>query len=141
MFITPVPPDFLYAVWPDVVKLFRPAIEYAGGRFDEEDVLSDLQKQLTGLWIAVDDNHEIIAAISVRVVDYPKRRFARYEVVGSKPNTMVKKWGYPMFEAIEKHAKTVMKCSGIEGAGRFGWRKMSGRTGYKPVTILVEKDL
>jgi hypothetical protein len=141
MMITQVPIDLLGLVWPSVSILFEPAMKYANGRFDQDDVLDDLKKGITGLWIAVADDDEIVAAIVVRVIDYPKRRFARYDLVGSKPNTIVEKWGYLLFEAIENHARTVMGCSGIEGGGRHGWVKMSSLIGYKPAGAIVEKDL
>ena len=140
MNVFPVPVEYLNLVWPQVSKLFEPALEYANGRFGEDDVLSDLQNNITSLWIAVESNDEIIAATSVKIVDYPKRRFARYEMVGSKSNEMLNKVGYLLFETIEEYAKNVMGCSGIEGGGRIGWGKASAKLGYKCSGVFVEKD-
>jgi hypothetical protein len=140
MNVFPVPTEYLHLVWPEVSILFKPAIKYVNGRFDEKDVFHDLQNKLTCLWIAVNDNDEIVAAISVKIVDYPKRRFARYEIVGSKSNTILKQWGFLLFESIEEHAKNIMGCSGIEGGGRLGWVKMGAKLGYKCSGVFVEKD-
>ena len=140
MIVFPVPVEYLHFVWPQVSKLFEPALEYANGRFNKDDILSDLQDKITTLWIAVENNDEIIAAISVKIIDYPRRRFARYEMFGGKSNETLNKVGYLLVETIEEYAKSVMGCSGIEGGGRLGWGKISAKLGYKCSGVFVEKD-
>ncbi len=140
MNVSPVPPEFVDGVWPQVSELFAPAIKHAGGRFTNEDVLEDIRSGVASLWVAWKED-DIIAAISLKVVDYPRRRFAQYEMVGSKPNTMLSEWQDALFGAVEDYAKNVMNCDGIEGAGRRGWEKMGLVRGYRMRSVFVEKDL
>ncbi len=140
MIVTVVPSKYIHEVWQSVVLLLSPAIERANGRFNADDVLSDLDSGDTSLWIAADDDG-IAAAVCVRIVDYPRRRFARYELVGSKPHTMSGGWESPLLQAIEDYAKSAMNCDGVEAGGRLGWAKIGSTNGYRVSGVFVEKDI
>ncbi len=140
MIVTAIPAKYVHEVWQSVVLLFDPAIQRANGRFNADDILSDLVSGNTSLWIAADDDG-ISAAVCVRVVDYPRRRFARYELVGSKPHTMSGGWELPLLSTIEAYAKNAMNCDGVEAGGRLGWVKIGSANGYRVSGVFVEKDI
>jgi hypothetical protein len=138
--VTAVPAKYIHEVWQSAALLFAPAIQRANGRFNADDVFSDLVSGDTSLWIAADDDG-IAAAVCVRIVDYPRRRFARYELVGSKPHTMSGGWESPLLDAIEAYAKNAMNCDGVEAGGRLGWAKIGSSNGYHVSGVFVEKDI
>ncbi|CAB4169708.1 hypothetical protein UFOVP1302_74 [uncultured Caudovirales phage] len=140
MIATMVPSQNIESIWPKVSILFEPAVKRANGKFDINDVFNDLIQQKTSLWVAA-SGQDILAAICVRVIDYPKRRFAQYEIVGAKPHTMFSGWIDMLFGLIEDYAKNAMNCDGIEGGGRPGWAKASALRGYRVTGVFVEKDI
>jgi hypothetical protein len=54
--MTPVPIDFVYAMWGKVSHFIKLATDTTGGRFTEKDVYDDIQRGIYVLWIVVDND-------------------------------------------------------------------------------------
>lgn len=137
MITSAVPAEHVPLVWQRVASLLEPALRSVSGRYDVNDVLRELQENKTSLWIAFDQDGGVIhGAAVVRLVDYPKRRFARIEIVGGE---RMRNWGDRLLDMVESYARS-SGCVGIETGGRVGWSRLGAARGYKKTSFHIEKE-
>lgn len=136
MKVSLVPLEHLDRVWPAAAVLLKPAMRLLHGRYDLDDVEQELHEGKLTLWIAFDADGAIFAAALIRIVDYPKRRFARIEALGGKK---MNAWADSLLSVVESYARD-LRCDGIEGSGRFGWKRVGAARGYKSTAVFLEKD-
>lgn len=137
MNVSLVPPEYINDVW-DTVKVFlKPAVEVTNGRFMLYDVYSFSQMGRYQLWIAFDDDKQIMGCEVTTVTDYPSKRVLTSLFTGGND---IRSWRNQMIDVITKFAKD-QDCEAIEGHGRKGWIKLLEPYGVKRGLTMFEKDI
>jgi hypothetical protein len=101
------------------------------------DVYVAVQQGRMQLWIAFDDQNEILGCQVTTVTDYPSRRLLTSWFTGGK---RLREWRDEMMGVLIRWAED-NECTGIEGYGRKGWIKMLEPYGVKENLIMFEKEL
>lgn len=137
MNISLVPVDHINDVWDSVKHLLAPAVSVTGGRYMLYDVYVGIQTNKMQLWIAFNDDKQIVGCEVTTITDYPSRRLLTSLFTGGKS---LRLWRDEMMEVLLRWAED-NECTGIEGYGRKGWIKMLEPYGVKQTLIMFEKDL
>jgi len=132
-----VPADHVDAVWDSVKGFLIPAVRVTGGRYMLFDVYAATKSGDMQLWIAFDDERDILGCEVTRVTDYPSRRVLTSLFTGGRN---IRLWKDPMMGVLVRWAED-NQCTAIEGYGRKGWSKMLDSYGVKQTLILFEKDI
>jgi hypothetical protein len=145
MQVSLVPPDQVPYVWQAVKALLEPAVAVTNGRYTTEDVFYGLMAQDMTLWIAFDDDKQIVGCEVTKIVDYPSRQvlcslFTAGEQATGSARAGMREWREPMMALLIRYARDV-GCTAIEGQGRPGWIKLMEPYGVRPIAMLFEKDL
>ena len=138
MFITSVPSERVFEVWPTVEPMLKGAVDLAPRRFSTGDLflLLGCGKQL--LWIVVDGpERNIIAALTSRVYNLPQGRICSVDWAGGEDH---RTWVDEFLRIVEKYAKN-MGCDIIEYIGRPGWAKYVEKHGWSRQSVAYEKEL
>jgi hypothetical protein len=122
----PVPPDYVGAVWGQVEGYLEAAIKTARGKCTVDDVRAEIDTGLYLLWVVVDDG-ELIAAITTRIIEYPRCRAMALDWIGGK---RIKDWIGMSNRIMMEHAKN-NGCTHLEGYGRPAWIRLNGKYGWK----------
>ena len=80
---------------------------------------------------------EIIAAITTKLLEYPKRTAMSMDWIGG---TRMKEWLPMAQETISRYAKE-HGCSHLEGYGRKAWGRWLGQYGWEPEYIAYRMEL
>ena len=137
MNVSLVPPEYINDVW-DTVKVFlKPAIEVTNGRFMLYDIYGLSQMGRYQLWIAFDDDRQIMGCEVTTVTNYPSKRVLTSLFTGGND---IRSWRNQMIDVITKFAKD-QDCEAIEGHGREGWIKLLEPYGVKRGLTMFEKDI
>lgn len=137
MNVSLVPADHVDAVWDSVKGFLIPAVRVTGGRYMLFDVYAATKSGDMQLWIAFDDERDILGCEVTRVTDYPSRRVLTSLFTGGRN---IRLWKDPMMGVLVRWAED-NQCTAIEGYGRKGWSKMLDSYGVKQTLILFEKDI
>jgi hypothetical protein len=132
-----VPADHINAVWDSIKVLLQPAVTVTNGRYMLYDVYVSLQQSKMQLWIAFNDDKEIVGCQITSITDYPSRRVLTSLFTGGK---ILREWRDEMMSLLLRWAED-NECTGIEGYGRKGWIKMLEPYGVKRGLIMFEKDI
>ena len=136
MMITAVPIEGVDIVWEDVTKVLRKSVETSSGKFEIEDLKSDLKNGVLVLWLVM-EGRDVIAALTSRVIEYPGRRAMALDWVGG---SRMKEWLPSVLETLESYAADC-GCKHIEGYGRQAWGKILQRYGWQPEYIAYRMEL
>ena len=139
LMFTPVPTDYLDAVWSSVAKVLKKSVGTAKGKYEVDDVYDCIAKDDIVLWIVVDHDKDddIIAAITTKLIEYPQGRAMAMDWIGG---TRMNEWLPMAQETIAKYAKD-HNCKYLEGYGRKGWGRWLGKYGWKPDYIAYKMEL
>ena len=137
MNVSLVPENKIDDVWESVKGFLIPAIRVTSGRYMLYDVYVALKRAEMQLWIAFDDEREIIGCEVTSITDYPSRRVLTSLFTGGRN---IRLWKDPMMGVLVRWAED-NECTAIEGYGRKGWLKMLDAYGVKQTLILFEKDI
>ena len=137
MNISFVPPKHVKDVWEAVEKFIAPAVAVTNGRYMVEDVHVAVKHGDMQLWIAFNDERDIIGCGVTAISEYPSRRLLTSLFTGGKD---LRSWRNEMMQILLRWAED-NQCSGIEGYGREGWIKMLEPYGVKRGLTMFEKDL
>ena len=137
MNISLVPKDHVNDVWDSVKTFLAPAVKVTNGRYMLYDVYIAVQTGSMQLWIAFDDDKEIIGCQITAITDYPSRRVLTSLFTGGKS---IRKWRDQMMDVLIHWAED-NQCTGIEGYGKKGWIKMLEPYGVTSSLMMFEKDL
>jgi hypothetical protein len=132
-----VPADHAANVWPTVGALLEPAVAVTNGRYTVDDVFLGVLVGHLVLWIAFDDDNQIIGCEITKVVDYPSRQVLCSLFTAGDG---MREWREPMMALLIRYARDV-GCTAIEGQGRPGWIKLMEPYGVRPIAMLFEKDI
>lgn len=136
IFIIPIFPDLLDAVWDDVVSLMEPSVKRSRGKFDISDVRDGIDKGVLVLWAVMDANKPV-AFYTTRIVEYPRCRAMAMDWVGGKN---IRSWMHKALDQMEEHARS-NGCQHLEGFGRKGWGRLLRHRGWEPEYIAYRMDL
>lgn len=131
-----VPVDHVNAVWEKVAHILEPAVGVCEGRWLLYDVYCAIQQSEMQLWIAFDEEKEIIGVHVTKLTQYPQRLLVTSLFTGG---TRFREWRNELLAVTVAWAKDE-GASGIEGQGRIGWVKMMEPYGVKPIATLFELE-
>ena len=137
MNVSLVPADCIEDIWAAVKDLLQPAVQVTNGRYMLYDVYAALKAGEMNLWIAFDDDREILGCEVTRITDYPSRRVLTSLFTGGRN---IRLWKDDLMGVMVRWAED-NQCTAIEGYGRKGWLKMLDAYGVKQTLILFEKDI
>jgi len=132
----PVPVDYLDTQWQYIEPILNKAVCLSPRKIDIKDVY-EASKQGAYLVWTVQDEGEIIAVITTRMVFYPKGYALALDFVGGDK---MKDWIELVLSTLEAHARH-NKCIHMEGFGRKAWQRFIGKFGWYPAHITYHKDL
>ncbi len=137
MNVSLVPANCVDDIWDKVKQYLLPAVKVTGGRYMLYDVYSGLKSGSMHLWIAFDDEKEILGCEVTTITDYPSRRVLTSLFTGGRK---IQLWKHEMMGVLVRWAED-NQCTAIEGYGRKGWVRMLDSYGVKQSLILFEKDI
>ena len=132
----PVPVDYLETQWQYIEPILNKAVCLSPRKIDNKDVY-EASKQGAYLVWTVQDEGEIIAVITTRMVFYPKGYALALDFVGGDK---MKDWIELVLSTLEAHARH-NKCVSLEAFGRKGWEKILNKFGCKAAYTTFKKDL
>lgn len=136
-----VPREALALVWPEVVGLLAPALDYTDGREDLVSLYRRLAEARAQLWAGLDpevkENPKIKAVAVTCLVTYPKDKALRIEYCGGED--MVG-WQGPLIDLWTKFALD-QGASRLELFGRKGWVRELRDKGWTQPLVFMEKRL
>tara|TARA_R110000782_G_C14560776_1_gene386149 strand:- start:126 stop:569 length:444 start_codon:yes stop_codon:yes gene_type:complete len=125
--ITPVPIEYLDAVWPQVEEFIERAVRTTDGKFTTQSVYKDAKRGFYTLWIIVRDD-VIMMMFTTRILEYPTRRGLAVDWAG----------GSNMMKVLDLWVATLREyainnnCSHLEGYGRKAWGRCLEKYGWEP---------
>lgn len=137
MNVSLVPVEHVNDVWDSVKEFLLPAVKVTNGRYMLYDVYVAIQQSHMQLWIAFDNNKEILGCQVTAITDYPSRRILTSLFTGGRD---IRKWRDQMMAVLIRWAED-NECTGIEGYGKKGWIKMLEPYGVTSSLTMFEKDL
>lgn len=137
MNISLVPKDHVNDIWDSVKPFLTPAVKVTNGRYMLYDVYVAIQTGSMQLWIAFDEDKEILGCEVTSITDYPSRRVLTSLFTGGRS---IRKWRDEMMDVLVRWAED-NECTGIEGYGKKGWIKMLEPYGVTSNLMMFEKDL
>jgi hypothetical protein len=132
-----VPGSHVDSVWDSVKDFLAPAVKVTNGRYMLYDVYSAIKSDRMQLWIAFNDDREVLGCEVTSITDYPSRRVLTSVFTGGRKISL---WKNEMMGVLVRWAED-NQCTAIEGYGRKGWIRMLDAYGVKQSLILFEKDI
>jgi hypothetical protein len=126
LIFTPVPKHLLGVVWPKVESYLAAAVKTADGKCTVDDVRAGIESDVYLLWVVV-DGEDIIAAVTTRVIEYPKRNGMAVDWLGGR---RMKEWIGMVNDTVSQHARN-HGCSHLEAYGRPAWSRFLHPHGWK----------
>jgi hypothetical protein len=120
-------------MWPRVVELLRPAIEYVDSGFSDVDILRRLQTSDMQLWVI----GEYQAACVTQIIVYPQHKTCLVVALGGEG---LEEWFDELMSTIETWAQE-LGCKYVEEYGRKGWARVGKRRGYAETYTVMRKAI
>ena len=127
--------NYVAAVWGQVAPLLEKSIHTAHGRYTMEDILREIVNFEQHLWVVFDDDKKIIAALTTRFINYPRKRILAGKFLGGE---RIMRWRDDMLDTLENWARD-NHCHGVEMTGRRGFEKVLSSHGWTPDYTVFEK--
>jgi hypothetical protein len=134
--ISPIRPEFVDVIWPEVVRMLEPSIETSKGKFAIDDIRGEIARGELVLWIIVQDKTPV-AFYTTRLIEYPGRRAMAMDWLGGSG---VLSWRDAALDEMEEHART-NGCEHLECYGRPAWGRILERRGWKPEYVAYRMEL
>lgn len=106
--------------------MLEKAVMTAPGKLDTSDILIEAHRGVYLLWVVALDG-DVTAAITTRIIEYPKARGLALDWVGG---TRMREWFAPTMRVMKEHAVR-NECTHMEGYGRDAWLRWIGPEGWK----------
>lgn len=125
-------------MWPHVRGHIGRALKREGsGRYELSDVLTGLLQEKAKLWVAWNSETKTAdAAIVTELVDYPRARELRIQIVGGRN---MKAWIEEAKDTLEQYARA-QGCRFMCGSLRRGWIRIGG-DGWHETGCTFQKGL
>lgn len=137
MNISLVPPENIMDVWSKVRDYLEEAVATSNGRWTTEYLCFALASGRSQLWIAFDDQQEVIGTLTTEVTNYPAKRVLSMHFLGGKDFDL---WYGELLQQISRFAKDA-DCDGLEGVARFGFWKFLKEDGFEKTSAFYEKGM
>jgi hypothetical protein len=124
--VSAVPAEHVLNVWPKIRDYIAEVVLRTHGRYEVEDVLSQLLDESHLLWIAFEGEHVKGAVVSCFQF-YPRKKFLSCPFVTGEDFAS---WKGPILEVLHSFARD-NGCEGIEATGRLGWARVFKDDGYE----------
>jgi len=134
--ISPVPVEYLDAVWPQVEEFIGRAVRTTNNKFTIKSVYDDIKRKFHTLWIIVKDD-VIMMVFTTRILEYPTRRGLAIDWVGGSNMMKV----LDLCQATLREYAINNNCSHLEGYGRKAWGRCLEKYGWKPEYIAYKMEL
>jgi hypothetical protein len=135
--ISSVPQNAVKLVWKDVDRVLNKSVATVKDKSDMIDVLDGVFDGTYALWVVLDEDDNIVAAFTTRLIVYPSRRALALDWVGG---TRMKEWADQMIDTMRQYAREV-GCEHLEGYGRKGWGRFLEKYGFYPEYIAYRMEL
>ena len=138
MRVSTVPKEAVKHVWKDVEELLKKSVEDTSrGKINILDVLDGILRDIYVLWVVLDEEDNMVAAITTRIATYPRRKAMVLDFVGG---TKLHKWKDTVIKTIGRFAKE-NDCQHLEGYGRKGWERALRGNGFYSECIAYRMEL
>lgn len=135
--ISQVPREEVPHIWETVAPMIERAIEYNQNRHDIVDVFADILQRTLTLWVAMDDDAEIIGCAVIRIYEAPLSRIMVFEyLAGDNVDT----WLDEGATTLNDYAFN-QKCDWMECRGRFGWVPRLKKYGWESKAVFFERKV
>jgi len=131
-----VPVDVVPSIWDDVARLLEKSVATAGGRFEVDDVRDRILQGVYLLWVATVDKR-IVAALTTRIIEYPRRRALALDWIGG---SQMRKW-LPLAQKTMADYARLNGCEELEGYGRKEWGRALRAYGWQPHYMAFKMEL
>ena len=128
-------------IWPFVEPMFRTATDRSSGRYETSDILGELIRGESHLWVTftMEEEPRIIHTINTRFMQYPRKR-ALAVIFGCGLDNLIDEWIALLDRKLEKFAYD-NGCDMLEMAGRRGWGRKVKDVGWEEKYCFVERPL
>ena len=83
MRVSTVPKEAVKHVWSDVEELLKKSVaDTSRGKIDLIDILNGILTDVYVLWVVLDEEDNMVAAITTRIATYPRRKSMVLDFVG-----------------------------------------------------------
>lgn len=113
----------------DYRKWIEAALEYSGGTHTFQDVIDGVQSGRMQLWPA--DRGVAITEIIV----YPRKRVLHVFLAGGEMDQLT-----DMIDAAADWGRS-QGCTSLTMSGRLGWQRVLSKFGWKPVMMVMERQI
>ena len=132
-----MPSEAVKHVWKDVEEILKKSVSTVKDKANMIDVLKGVFDDVYVLWVVLDEEDNIIAAFTTRLLVYPQRKGLALDWVGG---TRMKEWEDQLINTMRKYANE-LGCSHLEGYGRKGWGRALKKYGFYPEYIAYRMEL
>ena len=137
MRVSLVPTEAVGHVWKDVDRVLKKSVATVKDKSDMIDILDGIYDDTYVLWVVIDEQDDVIAAFTTRLIVYPQRRALALDWVGG---TRMKEWEDQLIDTMRRYANE-LDCSHLEGYGRKGWGRALKKYGFYPEYIAYRMEL
>ncbi len=124
-------------MWKDVEEVLKKSVSTVKDKANMIDVLKGVFDDVYVLWVVMDEEDNIIAAFTTRLLVYPQRKGLALDWVGG---TRMKEWEDQLINTMRRYANE-LGCSHLEGYGRKGWGRALKKYGFYPEYIAYRMEL
>ena len=137
MRVSLVPTEAVGHVWKDVDRVLKKAVATVDNKAEMIDILDGIYDGTYVLWVVIDEQDDVIAAFTTRLIVYPQRKALALDGVGG---TRMKEWEDQLIDTMRRYANE-LDCSHLEGYGRKGWGRALKKYGFYPEYIAYRMEL
>ena len=83
MRVSLVPTEAVGHVWKDVDRVLKKAVATVDNKAEMIDILDGIYDCTYVLWVVIDEQDDVIAALTTRLIVYPQRRALALDWAGS----------------------------------------------------------
>jgi len=133
-----IPNTMVEHMWDQAEPFLAMAIPYAAGECNLEKMKDEAIAGRTLVFLVSNENHEVIAAMSAEVIDYPSGK--RVLVMGMVGGTDMGEWIDDVVDKLQQLGKG-FGCESAYITGRPGWLRRLSKHGFKTLHHTVEMRL
>tara|TARA_R100000951_G_scaffold103842_2_gene96704 strand:- start:41 stop:454 length:414 start_codon:yes stop_codon:yes gene_type:complete len=132
-----VPAEAVGHVWKDVERVLEKSVDTVKDKAEMIDVLVGVCDGTYVLWVVMDEQDDIVAAFTTRLLVYPQRKALALDWVGG---ARMKEWEDQLIDTMRSYANE-LECSHLEGYGRKAWGRALKKYGFYPEYIAYRMEL
>lgn len=137
MRVSLVPAEAVGHVWKDVERVLEKSVDTVKDKAEMIDVLAGICDGTYVLWVVMDEQDDIVAAFTTRLLVYPQRKALALDWVGG---ARMKEWEDQLIDTMRSYANE-LECSHLEGYGRKAWGRALKKYGFYPEYIAYRMEL